>query len=172
MRKNSTYKRFAGLLLSGKLWITAMVFLVAACSSIDCPLNSKVYTKYKLAGEVKKIDGKLTAIIDLGDENDSTWFNQITAVDSFEIPMSYQREEDKIHLIYTDTVTTYHDTIVIKKTNTPHFEAVDCSPAFFHHVENISYTRNCIDSIVINNPNVNYDASKSTFYIYFKSIKY
>ena len=170
MMKNSKYKHLAGLLINGKAWVAAMVLLVTACSSIDCPLSSRVYTKYKLAGKVDKISGKLTAIIDLGDGNDSTWFNQITAVDSFEIPMSYQREENKIRLVLESEDTTYYDTIVVKKTDIPHFEAVDCSPAFFHHIEGIGYTRNCIDSIVINNPNVNYDASKSTFYIYFKNI--
>ena len=60
------------------------------------------------------------------------------------------------------------DTVTVTKENHPHFESVDCSPAYFHTITAVSTTHNAIDSVVIKNPDVNYDTSKKHFYIYFK----
>lgn len=54
-----------------------------------------------------------------------------------------------------------------QKGNYPHFESVDCGAAYFHKITEVKTTHNYIDSIVINNKEVNYDASKAHFYIYF-----
>ena len=40
--------------------LLAMVLIVLGCSTIDCPLNNRVYAKYKLAGEVKTLNKTLT----------------------------------------------------------------------------------------------------------------
>ena len=62
----------------------------------------------------------------------------------------------------------YKDTLLIDKNSQIHIESVDCSPQYFHHIIGVQYTRNSIDSIVINNPNVNNDATKQHLLIYFK----
>ena len=56
----------------------------------------------------------------------------------------------------------------INKVNTPRFESVDCQVAYFHTITAVESTHNFIDSIVINNPNVDYDTEKQHFRIYFK----
>ena len=61
----------------------------------------------------------------------------------------------------------WKDTVTVKKENYSHFESVDCGPSFFHTITDVKTTHNYIDSIVINNKEVNYDASKAHFYIYF-----
>ena len=33
-----------------------LVLMVASCTSLNCPLNNTTYTKYKLMGDVKKIN--------------------------------------------------------------------------------------------------------------------
>lgn len=53
--------------------------------------------------------------------------------------------------------------MTIEKENKPHFESVDCAPAFFHKITSVSCTHNAIDSITINNQDVNYDTSKKHF---------
>ena len=64
---------------------------------------------------------------------------------------------------------SFIDTLRITKEDHPHFESVDCPPAFFHQIKRVDYTKHTIDSVVIHNENVNYDATKAHFYIYFKS---
>ena len=161
-------KKNGGWDLKMSLYILMTIFIVAGCSSIDCPLNNRVYAKYKLAGNVKTLSDSLTLSANLGDGNDSVIINKSVNTDSFELPMSYQRSEDVFFMELKNSNGTQFDTIKVSKTNAPHFEAVDCSPAIFHVIMGVKYTKNRIDTIVINNPNVTYDATKSTFLIHFK----
>ena len=162
-------KKNRGWDLTLSLYILVTIFVVAGCSSIDCPLNNRVYAKYKLAGNIKTLADSLTLSANLGDGNDSVIINKSVNTDSFQLPMSYQRNEDVFFMEIKNATSAQFDTIKVTKTNTPHFEAVDCNPAIFHVVTGVTYTKNRIDTIVINNPNVTYDATKSTFLIHFKN---
>ena len=123
------------------------IFIVAGCSSIDCPLNNRVYAKYKLAGNVKTLSDSLTLSANLGDGNDSVIINKSVNTDSFELPMSLSTQRRRIlygiKRIYNGTQV---DTIKVSKTNAPHFEAADCSPAIFHVITGVKYTKNRIDN--------------------------
>ena len=149
--------------------LLAMVLIVLGCSTIDCPLNNRVYAKYKLAGEVKTLNKTLTIAADLGDGNDSVIINKAEKTDSFELPMSYSMPIDTFYIDINGTTTNLRDTIAVTKTDMPHFESVDCSPAIFHKITAINYTQHAIDSIVIKQPNVTNNVTKSNFFIYFKS---
>ena len=144
--------------------------LLAGCSTIECPLNNTVVTNYALGGEMKTLTSALTITADIGDGNDSVVLNRASGVATFSLPISHQRPADTFFLAMArgDSITE-HDTIVVFKTDVPHFESVDCAPAFFHTITGVDYTRHAIDSVVINNPNVSYDVSQPTFKIYFKS---
>ena len=101
---------------------------------------------------------------------DSVLINQDTKVDSLMIPMSYVQAEDELHFQLTTTDgTTVNDTVKVKKTDHPHFESVDCNPAYFHTITGVSYTTHAIDSVVINQPNVTYDATTPHFRLYFRT---
>ena len=155
MEKNKySQKKSLMLLVVGTL-------LIAGCSTIDCPLNNRVYSKYKLAGDVKTLNSKMTITANLHNGNDSVIINQAEKTDSFELPMSYSMPIDTFYLDIKGSAQSYRDM--------PHFESVDCSPAIFHKVTAINYTQHTIDSIVINQPNVTNNVTKSTFLIYFKS---
>ena len=162
-------KKNRGWDLTLSLYILVTIFVVAGCSSFDCPLNNRVYAKYKLAGNIKTLADSLTLSANLGDGNDSVIINKSVNTDSFQLPMSYQRSEDVFFMEIKNTTGSQFDTIKVSKTNTPHFEAVDCNPAIFHVITGVKYTKNRIDTIVINNSNVTYDATKSTFLIHFKN---
>ena len=129
------------------LYLLIGVATLAACSTIDCPLNNTVYAKYVLRGPVTTLP-----------------INQQENTDSFSLPMSYNRPEDVL-VMQTNNL---FDTIKVEKTNTPHFESVDCGVNYFHTITNVTYTRHAIDSVVIHHNFVNYDASQQHFYIYFK----
>ena len=82
--------------------------------------------------------------------------------------MSYHQPEDVFYFeIRNRDHQVWKDTVTVKKENYSHFESVDCGPSFFHTITEVKTTHNYIDSIVINNKEVNYDASKAHFYIYF-----
>jgi PBP1b-binding outer membrane lipoprotein LpoB len=150
--------------------ILFFILLLAACSSIDCPLNNSVYTRYKLAGDVTTLKDTLTISTNISQGSDSVLINKDVSVDSFSLPVSYERAEDTFFFEIKDTnsVTTL-DTVTVAKENKPHFESIDCNPSIFHTITSIKYTHNRIDSIAIINKNVTYDASQAHFHIYFKS---
>ena len=163
MKKNQhSQKRSFIALLAG-------AFLIVGCSTIDCPLNNRVYSKYKLAGNVTTLNSKMSITANLHNGNDSVIINQAEKTDSFELPMSYSMPIDTFYVDIKGSAQSYRDTIAVTKTDIPHFESVDCSPAIFHKITAINYTQHTIDSIVINQPNVTNNVTKSTFLIYFKS---
>lgn len=148
----------------------AMLFasLVVSCSTIDCPFNNHVYAKYELAGDVAKLTDYLSVTTTKISGIDSLILNSVTDVDSFMLPMSYNRPEDVLYFHRTTGGLTITDTVRVAKKDIPHFESIDCNPAYFHHIDAIRHTNHGIDSIVIKNANVTYDESKTNLQIYFK----
>lgn len=146
------------------LYLLIGMTTLAACSTIDCPLNNTVNCKYMLRGAVATLPDTLTISSMRSDGSDSVIINKQVNTDSFSLPMSYNRPED-ILVMQTNSL---FDTIKVEKTNTPHFESVDCGVNYFHTITNVTYTRHAIDSVVIHHNFVNYDASQQHFYIYFK----
>ncbi|MBF1526934.1 MAG: DUF6452 family protein [Segatella salivae] len=149
--------------------LLTVILILVGCSTIDCSLNNRVICKYKLAGEIKTLNSKMTITANLHNGNDSVIINQAEKTDSFELPMSYSMPIDTFYIDINGTTTNLRDTIAVTKTDIPHFESVDCSPAIFHKITAINYTQHAIDSIVIKQPNVTNNVTKSNFFIYFKS---
>jgi len=159
------YTILAVALLAG--WGASLV----GCSSIDCPLNSRVFATYKFVGATTTITDTLTITTPLSDAegNDSVLINKVVGVDSVSLPMSYSRTEDTFYFQFNTTSdTVLIDTVVVAKENYPHFDAVDCNPTFYHTVTDVRYTRNAIENIDINNHNITYDAGKAHFFIQLK----
>lgn len=165
--------------------VILLIAAISACSSIDCPVQNTVYTVYNVMNSdgtkgslatdtlwvwTNRFDGTDTVISTHREDNlVLNYFHGSTAT-SFSLPISYTQPEDVLYTQVRDTSKTlYYDTIRIKKENIPHFESVDCQASYFHEITSVMTTHHLIDSIVINNPKVNYDASKAHFYIYFKT---
>ncbi len=146
---------------------------MVACTSIDCPVQNRVYTLYTLEkangdDDTLKVD-TLFITTERADGTDSLLLNGVTGISSFELPISYTQPEDVFCVTLCDTLgNIYEDTIWVKKDNFPHFESVDCQATYFHQLTGVRYTENIIDSVVIDNSTVNYDASNEHFHIYFK----
>lgn len=153
-------------------WIGIVVFLLAlaACSSVECPLNNRVSTVYKLAGDVAPLADVLTISTTRTNGEDTILLNQVEGVDSFLLPVSYNRPEDVLYFERTNsTGWSMTDTVVIEKQDIPHFESIDCNPSYFHVIKRVRHTRLTIDSIVINKEIVNYDAKTPHLLVYFKN---
>lgn len=145
-----------------------MVLAMVGCTSLDCPLNNTTYTKYRLMGNITTLNDTMTISTTKTEGTDSVLINKDVKVDSFILPMSYHQPEDVFYFeIRNQENQVFKDTVTVKKEDFTHFESVDCNPAFFHTITEVKTTHNLIDSIVINNKDVNYDASKAHFYIYF-----
>ena len=148
--------------------IPIILFAIATMVSC-CPLNNTVYTKYKLDGNVTQLTGSyMTISTNKQDGEDSILINKDENVDSFMLPMSYTNAADTLYFEIQDAQErVFKDTLIVSKDNHPHFESIDCSPSYFHTITGVTTTHHLIDSVVINHKDVNFDATKSHFLIYF-----
>lgn len=171
---HTAFKHVKTLLLSNlPLCLFILLLSTASCSTFDCPLNSLVYTQYKLMNSEGKSDtltDTLTISTTRTDGSDSILINKNIKTTEFALPISYSQPQDIFFFETKDTLTgtTTLDTVTVAKTDRPHFESVDCSPLFFHTITSVSTTHNAIDSATIINSDVSYDTSKKHIYIYFK----
>ncbi len=146
---------------------------LAACSSIDCPVQNTVSTGYGLY----KSDGSadtlrydtLTIASTRRDGNDTILLNRSVNATKFELPISSGAATDTLFIELKDTTSAVcGDTLYVDKNDYPHFESVDCSMSYFHTLTGIRWTGNALDSAIITNPNVNYDVSTQHIRLYFK----
>ena len=158
------------------------LFMLAACSSIDCPLNNRVYATFRLDGDITKMEDTLTVAVPRSidyKDNDTVihiltmdFHNHIRLADfdSIALPMSYQRTTDVY--VFTikqkDSEVSTTDTVWVAKQNDPHFESVDCNPQFFHTITDVKFTTEAIENITINYNKVTYNDGKAHFLIRFK----
>ena len=138
------------------------LFVLAACSSIDCPLNNRVYATFRLDAGMKTME-------DYKDD-DTVIINRLADFDSIALPMSYQRAVDVyvFGIKQKDSDVSTTDTVWVTKENNPHFESVDCNPQFFHTITDVKFTTEAIENITINYNKVTYNDGKAHFLIRFK----
>ena len=151
---------------------TAIV--IGACTSVDCPVQNSVYTVYGLLKANGTTDtltvDTLSVITRRSNQTLDTLLDKLTGKSTFDIPISYTQPEDTLFFALRDTLgNTYRDTVFLKKDNYPHFESVDCQASYFHRLTDVRSTHHIIDSIVINNPTVNYEATTEHFFLYLKT---
>ncbi len=154
------------------LYLLFSWLFVTACSGVDCPLDTLVYTQYQLLkadGQADTLKDTLTITTTKESGKDSVIINRKTNTTEFDLPISYTNPEDVFFFYMEDTLgVVRYDQVTVTKENHPHFESVDCSPSYFHTLTSVTCTNNNIDSIVIINPTVNYDTTTKHFSIYFK----
>ena len=144
--------------------------VMIGCSSINCPLNNTVYTQYTLRNgtAADTLHDTLTVWIQRYDSIDTVLLNKQLNATTLQLPISYTGDEDVLFFRRCAAGgSPVIDEVRIKKTNTPHFESVECSPNYFHEITSVETTQNGIDSIVVKDKTVDYNA-RTNFYIYFK----
>lgn len=158
---------------------------MAACSSVDCSINSRVMCHYSIQdanGNNAQLAYPLTVTLNRAATDDDTVFiNMLNNVSTFDLPLSHVADTDQITLslaikytVIVDTIETEEteyitDKIRLAKTNTPVFESVDCTPRYNHEIKGIEFTRNFIDTIIINKEKVTKDASAPNILIRLRS---
>ena len=171
-RPDPTHTRSLPMRLAAAAAVAA-ASLLAACSSIDCPVQNTVYTAYGLykpGGERDTLRDTLTVLTARRDGTDSVLLNRSLNTTAFELPMSYTAPADTlVFRIDAASGRTTTDTLWVEKDNYPHFESVDCNISFFHYITRVRWTHNAIDSVVVNKQHVDYDASTEHFHLYLKA---
>lgn len=163
-----------------KLLYLMLVMMVAACSSIDCPVDNVVETRYTIMdneGDKLTLSDSITVWSTRANGKDTILLNRGIDIDHFALQISNSHPEDILFFSFDKTTvegndtTRFHrqDTVWVKKDDYPSFESVDCSAVFFHTLTGVRHTHNYIDSIVINNPSVTYDPYTVHFYFYPKT---
>lgn len=157
-----------------KIMLAVLAAITAcACSSIDCPVQNSVYTNYalyKADGTRDTLHDTLSVLTFTAAGQDTVVFNRGVGLTGFSLPISYVNPCDTFYFGLkqeSDDTQWIIDRVCINKLNTPQFESVDCQVSYFHTITSVETTHNFIDSIVINNPNVDYDTERQHFRIYF-----
>ncbi len=148
------------------------IALLAACSSINCPINNRVYTKYSLRtpeGKVDTLRMNCTVSTNRTDGSDSVIINRDTLMVAMMLPISNANPSDTFFVELSSEALAFSslDTIVVSKEDFMHFEAPECAASYFHNITGVTTTHHAIDSVTIKTPGVTYDTSKNHFYIYF-----
>ncbi|MCQ2242860.1 MAG: DUF6452 family protein [Bacteroidaceae bacterium] len=151
------------------LFFSVMVGL-AACTSIECPMNSHVFANYGfyINGDTAVAINGLTVTTTRNDGNDTTLVNKLSGSHNVTLPMSFIHDTDTLRFTLADETGEQTDVMHVKKTNEMHFESVECGANYFHKILSIETTHNFIDSVVIKKDNVNYDATEEHVHIYLK----
>ncbi len=161
--------------MRGRLCLFTALVALAACSSIDCPVENTVAVRYGVYG-TDGIDEVADTLKDTlwiwtprANGTDTLLLNRGVGLTAFALPVSYQRPVDTLIFYIADTSHVWTvDTVFLSKTDTPHFESVDCNAHFFHHLTAVRSTHRGIDTVVINQPSVTYDQSQTHLHIHFK----
>jgi hypothetical protein len=149
------------------LFLLTLAFVVS-CSTIDCPVDNLVETRYRFYntnGDSLVLNDTLS-ITSMRADGEEVLLNKKVGGATIQVPISYSHPEDVLVFNIYNKVYSFVDTVWVKKDDIPHFESVDCNASFFHTITGIRYTTNFIDSIVINDPSVDYDKTTIHFYIY------
>lgn len=148
--------------------ILAMVVMVS-CTSIDCPVNSLVRTRYQFtnsAGDSLKLLDSVSVVSTRENGTDTLILNKGVKISKFHLPISYSYPEDELVFFFDGDSLHQKDTLWVKKDDIPHFESVDCNASFFHKLTEIRHTHNYLDSVVIVNPSVTNNDAVVHVYIY------
>ena len=103
------------------------IFTFTSCSSIDCPVQNSVYTKYKALrsdGTPDTLQSSLTVSTTMRNGIDSVLLNRKTNATVFELPISYTDAEDTLFFELADEAKNLFDTVYVAKNNTPHFRGL------------------------------------------------
>ena len=71
------------------LLLLSVLSMLSSCSSIDCPVENKVYCKYRLAGPVYELTDTLTVIAIRPNLSDTILLNREEEASDFVLPVSY-----------------------------------------------------------------------------------
>ena len=148
-------------------FIYPLLFVLGACTNIDCPLDNVVVMTSGLydAEDGNPMNLKYTDLSILSADGSHVLLNKAQDISSFVLPMRHGVETDTLLFCFSNTDDQEAvDTLFLSYTDQPHFESVDCPAALFHTLTHVRWTSHPLaelpltfDSVAIVRSNVNYD---------------
>ncbi len=150
--------------------LTAVVVLTAGCGETACTLTTQSFAHFDfMDSETHRpvtlspaFDVRGSVITEDGVKQDSLVYN--AASTNMSLPLGFTNKTTYT-LHYTETMI---DVIEVTHKNIPYLENVECGTIMRYIVEDVKYTTNHLDSIVIVNPDIN-NEEKRNFIIYYRS---
>ena len=84
--------------------------------------------------------------------------NHVSNVKEIKLPMSYTATCDTVIMNFSGN---YNDTLYIGHSNIPIFQSMECGVIMHHKLNGATHTARLIDSMAINNANVNFDNNEN-----------
>ncbi len=155
------------------LWVgllIAVVILTSGCGESNCPLTTQSFARFDFMDNETHQSVALSPAFDVtgtivteeGETLSNVVFNDASSTMS--LPLGYTTKTT-FTLHYTETMT---DVIEVMHKNIPYLENIECGTVMHHIVEDVKYTTNHLDSIVIVNPEIN-NEEKRNFIIYYRA---
>lgn len=151
--------------------LSALIAVVAACTSIDCSINSTVALQCQFreasTGQNVALTTPITVVSQRHDGSDTVLINLMANASCISLPLSYAGEEDVFTIYVNDAEGNIigTDTLRVRKTNEPVFESVDCAPHYNHTLLEATCGNNFIKEVEINKTQVTNDLSKVHIYL-------
>lgn len=154
------------------LFITVLLSFccfIAGCGESDCSLTTVSVARFNFLDSqtgksVSFTNGAtVTGIATIADTlNVDTVFNKATNYMS--VPLSYTHKTTYV-IHYTELM---RDTIELTHKNIPFVSNIECGTMMFYQIENLRYTTNALDSVVLINPEIT-NEERTNFNIYYRA---
>ena len=161
-------KRTAYTLLSA-LVLMGTVILHSCSGDSDCSLSTQSQAHFSFLSSASHSPIKWTVPITVsrtvsfnGEEKTDTIINKEKNLSALRLPLSYT-EKTVFTIHYNEKI---QDVIQVTHKNIPYVTDLECGTMMFHHIDDLAYTTNALDSIVLVNPDVN-NEEKQNFTIYY-----
>ena len=145
--------------------LTLCCLLPSACDGgYDCALDNIAYNRIKFytineygVETAYAFPDPLTVSMMINGR-DSIVVNHLTNAKELTLPMSYTADCDTVILNFFDR---HHDTLYIGHKNIPIYQSMECGVIMHHKLTGTAGTAHYIDSLAINNANVNFDQNEN-----------
>ena len=151
------------------LFTIAISLGLNSCSESNCALGTVPAAHFDFLSSDKHQPLALTSEITVSASTmirDSieydTIYNAISNINSLSLPLSYSTKTTYI-IHYTDLLM---DKIEVTHRPIPFVSEIECGVLIFHEIEDIQYTTNALDSIVIVNKEIT-NEERTNFHIYY-----
>ena len=130
----------------------------------DCALENIAYNSIKFytigadgAEKEYALPDALTVYVMING-NATIAVNHVANAKEIKLPMSYTANCDTIIMNFFDS---YNDTLYIGHNNIPIYQSMECGVIMHHRLTDVAHTARLIDSMAIDNANVNFDYNEN-----------
>lgn len=141
---------------------TLLLVAVTSCDNgYDCTLNNTSYNNigfYSAETKSKYAYPDALNVSLMVNGKDSIMIYHITSAEGVSLPMSYTHDTDTVVFHYE---SGHCDSLYIEHSNEPYYQSMECGTLMFHKIEDVRYTDVWIESVAIQNKNVNFKGNEN-----------